>query len=51
MTIIGPKDLIPEESDVEKWIRMKIDEAIVKEISEAIRGKLILTGDGVRHGN
>ena len=51
MTIVSPIDLIPEESPLDKWIRETIDRNIVEEIEEAIRGKRILTGDGVRHGN
>ena len=51
MKVVEPVDLIPEESLLAQWIQKTIDEAIVREIEEAIRGKRILTGDGVKHGN
>ena len=51
MKVVGPVDLVPEPSLLEQWVQKEIDAAIVAELEALIKGKLILTGDGVKHGN
>lgn len=51
MRVVGPVDLVPEESVLEQWFKREIDILILDEIRQAIRGQLVYSADEVKDGD